>query len=150
MATKVKPKSHNPGRLRNVRRIETEQDRAAILAMSRGDKLKHSCDCILNALLEQAKEEGGRGQPAMIERFIKSREWVDQLEASGVPFDVSRGCRMNEELRKVLNKEAAASTDARKSKIKQVKADAVRALLLAFRRLRFTSRFQINYPPYTD
>ena len=150
MATNVKATSRKLRRLGNVRRVEVEQDPKIIRAMSFADKLRHSRACILNALLQVAKEEHGRGQPGMIERLIKASAWVDELEASGIPFSVSREGKMNKEVRKLLVEEARNSTDPRKSRTKEIGADAVRVLLRKVRKLRIVSSITLRYPPYAD
>lgn len=146
----MKATSRKLRRLGNVRRVEVEQDPKIIRAMSFADKLRHSRACTLNALLQAAKEEHGRGQPAMIERLIKSCVWVDQLEASGIPFSVSPNGRMNRGLRKLLNEESARARGLGKSQEKQIKSDAVRKLLCTIREVRFVSSFQLRYPPYAN
>lgn len=150
MATKVKATFRKLRRLEDVPRTEVEEDPEVIRAMNSADKLRHSRACILNALLEAAKEERGRGQPAMIERFIKASALVEELEASGIPFSVSRDGKMNKEVRKLLIEEARNSADSRKSRTKEIKADAVRRLLREVRKLRAVSSIALRYPPYAD
>jgi hypothetical protein len=70
-----------------------------------------------------------RGQPPMLERQRVGRIIVDRLLAEGVPFGTGRNSRMNKLVRERLNEMAAKSRDARKSRRKQVSADAVQDML---------------------
>jgi hypothetical protein len=86
-------------------------------------------------VLEEVGTES-RGQPPRVDRFREVARLADQLEAQGVPFGVSSTSIMNRRVRERLNAEAARSTDARKSRRKQITPAAVRKWLREVRRLR--------------
>ena len=72
---------------------------------------------------------GKRGQPPMVERLRVGAMIVDRLRAEGVPFGTGPNSKMNKAVRKTMNEMAAKSRDARKSRRKQVSADAVHDML---------------------
>ena len=78
---------------------------------------------------------GKRGQPPMLERLRAATIIVDRLRAKGVPFATGRNSRMNKLVRERLNEMAARSRDARKSRRKQVSADAVQDMLRQIKQL---------------
>jgi hypothetical protein len=83
-----------------------------------------------SALEKKARlSQGKRGQPPMLERLRVGTIIVERLLADGVPWATSRNSRMNKLLRERLNGLAANSRDTRKSRCKEVSADAVRDLL---------------------
>jgi hypothetical protein len=83
------------------------------------------------SILTQTAEElrGKRGQPPMLDRLRVGSIVVDWLQAQGVRFGTGRNSRMNKLFRKWLNGMAANSKDTRKSRSKEISADAVRDTL---------------------
>jgi hypothetical protein len=82
------------------------------------------------ALKKKAQVSKGKpGQPPMLERTRVGTIIVERLLADGVPWGTSRNSRMNKLLRERLNEMAAKSRDTRKSRRKEVSADAVQDLL---------------------
>ena len=71
----------------------------------------------------------------MLERLRVGSLIVDRLRAEGVPFATGRNSRMNKLVRERLNEMAARSPDARKSRRKQVSADAVQDMLRKIKEL---------------
>jgi hypothetical protein len=82
---------------------------------------------VLKKKAEQS--QGKRGQPPMLERLRVCRIIVDRFLAEGVPFATGRNSKMNKLVGTWLNKMAATSRDTRKSRFKEISADAVRDIL---------------------
>jgi hypothetical protein len=130
-------------------RLKTDYPNEELRSMPYDQQIQHFRDSIYNALA-QAAIEGGRGQPPMIDRFRAATNIVDRLVLNGVPFGVGRNSRMNKELRKLLNEDAQQSLDSRKSRRKQISADATRRLLRDIKKMRLLGDFFIKLPPYSE
>jgi hypothetical protein len=128
-------------------RFDTNLSAEALRALAPGQQRQHLRDSIFNALAQVAREEGG--QPPMVERFREAAVIVEFLEAKGVPFGVCPNSKMNKALRRILNDQAAQSTDDRKSRRKIIQPAAVQVLLRNIRRLRACDSL-IKIPPYSD
>ena len=116
-------------------------------ALNVDQKLQHFRDGIFDAI-EQMLIEGTVGQPPMVERFRFVMTAVEALESAGVPFGVGRNSRMNKELLKLLNQEARQSADSRKSRCKQITADAGRQILRQVKAIRSLGDHFVRLPPY--
>jgi hypothetical protein len=90
-------------------------------------EVHHRREAVLGKKVQDT--QGKRGQPPMLERLRVGRIIVDRLLAEGVPFCTGRNSRMNKLVRERLNKMAAKSPDTRKSRRKQISADAVQDML---------------------
>jgi hypothetical protein len=130
-------------------RLKTHQCNEELRALSVGCQIQHFRDSIYNSLA-QASTEGGPGQPPMVERFRAAANLADGLESTGVPFGVGINSRMNRELRRLLNEEARQSADDRKSRQKQITAEATRDLLRKIRRIRLLGDHFIRLSPYSE
>ena len=130
-----------------TRLLDLDDDELPKLTSS--EKRQHLAEGIFRAL-EAVGKEGHRGQPPRVDRFRMVMRFVEQLEAQGVPFGVCSKSIMNRRVRELLNEEAARSHDARKSRRKRIKADAVRKWLRDVRRLRNLSDHFTKMRPYTD
>ena len=124
-------------------------NRTELRKLTSSEKRQHCAEGIFEAL-EAVRDEGHRGQPPRVDRLREVARLVDQLEAQGVPFGVCSKSIMNRRVRELLNEEAARSHDARKSRRKRIKADAVRKWLRDVRRLRNLSDHFTKMRPYTD
>lgn len=131
------------------RRFQLHQNFKQLGTLTKEEKIQHFRDSVLNARA-QAAQEGGRGQPPMVERFRAAAIMVDALESKGVPFGVGPNSRMNKELLKLLNEEARLSVDSRKSRRKEITAGAVRSLLREIDKIRKLGDHFIKLPPYSD
>lgn len=129
--------------------LKTDHPREVLRAIPADQQIQHFRDFIFNAL-GQSAIEGGRGQPPMIDRFRAAANLVDKLELNGVPFGVGRNSRMNKELRRLLNEAARQSLDNRKSRRKQISADATRRLLRDIRKICLLGEHFIKLPPYSE
>jgi hypothetical protein len=97
-------------------------------------KIQDQPDSILDAKAQGAK--GKRQQPPMIERLHFVLILVDWFERRGMSFEVSRKSNMNKAVRKWLHEKAKHPKNRRKSRRKEISADAVRTLLKQVRQLR--------------
>ena len=118
-------------------------------AMTADQKIQHFRDGVCNALMQVAIE-AGRGQPPMVERLRAAANMVDELVSNGVPFGVGRNSKMNKEIRVRLHEEALRSADDRKSRHKQISADAAREMLRQIKWLRLSSDHFTKMFPYTE
>jgi hypothetical protein len=130
-------------------RRRTDHSNEQLRTMPAHEQIQHFRDSIYNALA-QAAAEGGPGQPPMIERFRAATNIVDELELKGIPFGVGRNSKMNKELRRLLNEDARQCTDDRKSRRKQITAEATRDLLRKIRSIRLLGEHFIKLPPYSE
>jgi hypothetical protein len=133
-------------------RFQIAYSKEEVRALTVDQKIQHFRDGIFDAIAQTIKE-GTIGQPPMVERFRTATSIVDGLLSKGVPFGVSRNSRMNKELRRVLNEQARQSSDTRKSRRKEIGADATRQLLRQIKRMHvledhFVKKLKI--PPYSD
>jgi hypothetical protein len=94
-----------------------------ITSVVKNEEVQERRDAALSALEKQL--EGKRGQPPMLFLRRIMLALVDRQRAEGVPFDTRPNSRMNKLVREDLNKLAARSRDARKSRCKPVSARAV-------------------------
>ena len=115
--------------------------------LTQEQKKQDARDKLCNVLAKAAKDI--RGQPPMVERLRATEIMVNHFESIGVPFKVGVNSKMNKAIRKWLNDEARSSTDQRRSRQREIEGGAVRTLLRKVRRLRFTTNFLIQSPPYT-
>src|ERR1700730_14288102 len=113
-------------------RFEIKHDEQTLRTLPGAQKLQHVRDHFCTVIAMAA--EGGRGHPPRAERLRAATIIADHLEAKGVPFRVGRNSRMNKLLRKQLN-EMADPTDHRKSRRKEINAEAVRAVLKQVRKV---------------
>jgi hypothetical protein len=130
-------------------RLTTDHHHERLRTMPVHHQIQHFRDSIYNALA-QAATEGGPGQPPMIERFRAAANIVDELELKGIPFGVGRNSKMNKELRRLLNEDARQCIDDRKSRRKQITAEATRDLLRKIRSIRLLGEHFIKLPPYSE
>jgi hypothetical protein len=98
-----------------------------------GKAAQDSRDAALEALTQQSR--GKRGQPPMLDRLPVVRTIVDRLLSEGVRFATGRNSQMNRLVRDWLNDRAVSSVDPRKSRRKQLTADAVQQLLKQIKEL---------------
>jgi hypothetical protein len=129
-------------------RLQIGYSSEELRALSADQKTQHFRDGIFGAI-EQTIIEGTIGQPPMVDRFRFVMTTVEALESAGVPFGVGRNSMMNKELLKSLNQEARQSGDSRKSRQKQITADAVRQVLRQVKAIRRLGDHFIKLPPYT-
>jgi hypothetical protein len=107
------------------------------------NKVRHFQDGIFRALKQARKH--ARGQPMMVEKFQEIRDLVEQLEGQGIPFKTSRNTQMNRSVREILNQRANSTADERKSRRKNISADAIQNWLREVRRLRAISNHFCTY-----
>jgi hypothetical protein len=141
------PRAHKS--VRTWQRLKTEHPNEKLRSMTPDQKIQHCRDSVCNALMQVAIE-AGRGQPPMVERLRTAANMVDELVSIGVPFGVGRNSKMNKEIRVRIHEEALRSTDKRKSRGKQITADAAREMLRQIRWLRFSSNHFTKMFPYTE
>jgi hypothetical protein len=135
--------------VRSWQRFKTDHPNERLRAMTADQKIQHCRDSVCNALMQVAID-AGRGRPPMIERLRAAANMVDELVSIGVPFGVGRNSKMNKEIRVRLHEEALRSTDNRKSRCKQITADAAREMLRQIRWLRFSSNHFTKMFPYSE
>jgi hypothetical protein len=133
----------------NQQRLQIGYNNDELRALTATQKTQHFRDGIFDAIAQTLKD-GTVGQPPMVERFRAATTIVETLESKGVPFGVGRNSRMNKELHKLLNQEARQSADCRKSRRKQITADAVRQVLRQIKAMRLIGDHFTKMFPYTE
>lgn len=121
-------------RLKGNRRLHRElKTRAAVRGTVPGfitsvvEDVQDRRDKVVNALARRSHGQGG--QPPMTERLRSVQIVVNRLRSEGIRFATSRNSRMNKLVREWLNERAATSPDTRKSRRKELSADAVQYIL---------------------
>jgi hypothetical protein len=98
-----------------------------ITSVVKNEEIQERRDAALSALEKQS--EGKRGQPRMLFRLRVVLALVDRRRAEGVPFGTGPNSQMNKLVLEDLNKMAARSRDARKSRSTSATAGALRSVL---------------------
>ena len=129
--------------------LKADYPNEKLRAMTAHQKIQHCRDSVCNALMQVATE-AGRGRPPMVDRLRAAANMVDELVSNGVPFGVGRNSKMNKEICVRLLEEALRSAGDRKSRPKQITADAAREMLRQIRWLRQGSEHFTKMFPYTE